>query len=148
MPGNNISTVPVHYSFVGQNLTLKLLDHPCFREMGNAHLVELVEEARRSRTPATQQAVAGAVDEDAGAEPANDGAAGGGGGDPAVARDPKKYCWNCKTCEHHVAVKLRLCSGCNRVRCFLLSAPQSGALKISAYRDCQPIPSHPSSYSF
>ena len=52
--------------------------------MGNAHLVKLVEEARRSRTPSTQQAVAGVVDEDAG------GADAGGGGDPAVAKDPKK----------------------------------------------------------
>ena len=84
-------------------------------------MVKLVEEARRSRTPATQQAV---VDEDAGAEPEVDGAAGsgggggGGGGDPAVATDPKKYCWNCKTSDH--AAKLRVCSGCNRVRYFLL----------------------------
>ena len=81
-------------------------------------MVKLVEEARRSRTPATQQAVAGAVDEDAGAEPANDGAAGGGGGDPAVARDPKKYCWNCKTSDS-AAVKLSVCSGCKRGRYFL-----------------------------
>ena len=85
--------------------------------MGNAHLVELLEKARRSRTPATQQAVA---DEDAGADPEVDAAAGGGrGGDPAVARDPKKYCWNCKTSDS-AAVKLRVCSGCNRVRYFLL----------------------------
>ena len=90
--------------------------------MGNAHLVELLEKARRSRTPVTQQAVAGIVDEDAGADPEVDGAAGGGrgdggggDGDSAVARDPKKYCWNCKTCDHHASVKLRVCSGCNRV---------------------------------
>ena len=83
-------------------------------------MVELLEKARRSRTPATQQAIAGVVDGDAGAAPEVDSAAGGGGGggDPAVARDLKKYCWNCKTSDH--AAKLRVCSGCNRVRYFLL----------------------------
>ena len=95
--------------------------------MGNAQLVNLVEKARRSRTPATQQPVAGVVDEDAGAEPEVDGATGGGGdggdcdgdGDPAEARDPKKYCWNCQTPDH-AEVKLRKCRGCNRVRNLLL----------------------------
>ena len=66
----------------------------------------------------------GAVDEDAGGDPEVDGAAGsgggdgGGGGDQAEARDPKKYCWNCKTSDS-AAVKLSVCSGCKRVRYFL-----------------------------
>ena len=103
----------MHHPFVDQNLTLELLlskDHPCFRKVGNAHLLKLVEEARKSRTAATQQAVA--VDGDA-------GGAAGGGGDPPVAKDPKKFCWNCKSPDY-AEVNLRVCRGCNRVRYSLL----------------------------
>ena len=108
--------------------------------MGNDHLEELLINARRSRTPATQQAVV----EDAGTDPEVDGAAGGDGGvgggdggggdgdggDPAVARDPKKYCWNCGTPGH--ALKLSVCSGCNRVSYFVLDAMFRGYTIVSA----------------
>ena len=87
--------------------------------MGNAHLVKFAEKVRRTMTPATQKAVAqedtGVVDEDAGTGPEVDDAAGTGDGEPSVAKDPTKYCWNCKT-QDNAAAKLRVCSGCNRVR--------------------------------
>ena len=92
--------------------------------MGNAHLVKFAEKVRRTMTPATQKAVAqedaGVVDEDAGTGPEVDDAAGTGDGEPSVAKDPKKYCWHCKTPDDHTAAKLRVCSGCKRVRYLLL----------------------------
>ena len=63
--------------------------------MGNAHSEELLEKATRlgeKETAYTQQVITGVVDEDAGMGQAVDGAA-GGGGDPDVAKDSKKYCW-------------------------------------------------------
>ena len=118
------------------NLTINDLLPTIFRDEGNAHLVELLENARRSRKSSTSAAQArgaaagpSAVDgaaalDKAGANPAGsiamvDGAAAVGGAPSAVAaaldiEDLRKCCWKCKTPAEED--NLCLCSGCRKVR--------------------------------
>ena len=93
-----------------------------FRDLGNTHLVELLENARRARKEATSAAQA--PGEAAGSSAADGAAAlGKAGADPGEANraagerdDQKKSCWLCHSPEH--ADQLRKCSGCHKVWLF------------------------------
>ena len=92
--------------------------------MGNTHIVELLDAARKARKKAAQDleaAAAGssAVEGTAALDKAAAGASCPGEGKRAAAaerQDPKKSCWMCHSSEH--AVQLRVCSGCRKVRLF------------------------------
>ena len=98
-------------------------DLPWLREIGNAYLARLFPDApaavagndaasAHEDAPAPDCDTAPACCEAAGLGGEVEGTA--GGGEPAAAQDPNKFCWRCKTPEP--AVELRVCKGCNRVR--------------------------------
>ena len=94
--------------------------------MGNTHIVELLDAARKGRKKAAQDLEAAAGSSAVGGAAALDKAAAGanpGGvkGAAAEREDIKESCWLCDTPAH--AVQLRLCIGCHKVRLFTAFIP-------------------------